>query len=129
MRITTRLAIVATVLLASAAIVTAGDGVIQFVWSSVEGGQGTAYNRSDRIQRIEYASAVPLPTPTQPLGTAGATFAARGPVDSAPIGAQSFSEAGMTGGTGALLAPRGSSFSTPRQRADREIRQMIRRID
>ena len=43
MRKTTRLAIAAVVLLGSAAIVTAGDGVVQFIWSSVDGEEGTAY--------------------------------------------------------------------------------------
>ena len=129
MRKTTRLAIFAMVLLGSAAIVTAGDGVVQFIWSSVEGGPGTAYNRSDRIPRVEFANATPLPTPTEPYATAGKSFGLRGPVSSAPTKLHSFSEGGMTGGAGALLAPRGAGFSTPRQQADREIRRMVRRID
>jgi hypothetical protein len=129
MRKTTRLAIAVMVLLGSAAIVTAGDGVVQFIWSSVEGDRGTAHNRSDRIPRIEFANATPLPTPTEPHATAGKAFAQRGPVSSAPTGLQSFKGSGMTGGSGALLAPRGAGFSTPRQQADRQIRQMIRRID
>jgi hypothetical protein len=69
--------------------------------------------------------APPLPGPIEPSAIAAASA---GSVDvKGPI---AMSTAGLRGGYGsALVSPRGGSMSTPRQRANREIRKMIRLID
>ena len=126
MRITAKLVVVALVLLGSAASVWAGGSIVQINRSPGMGEPGTLYDRSDWFPRVEFAPG-PLPTPVEPQ--AAATFAKSGPISAGPIRLQSVSE-GVNGGigAGAMLAPRGSGFSTPRQQADRQIRQVIRRI-
>lgn len=69
---------------------------------------------------------VPLPTPIDPSVLASHGFtASQGPVAQATSSGRAV---GM-GGAGLMLSSRGGGFSSPRQRADREIRQLIRRLD
>ena len=67
----------------------------------------------------------PMPTPGDPTPDAvpgGGSASIKGPI--------AMSEAGVRGGYGsALVSPRGGTMSTPRQRANREVRQMIRKMN
>lgn len=65
---------------------------------------------------------VPLPTPVDPVSLLG-TSSQPGPVGIGEI------STGAERAGGALISPRGGgSISTPRQRADREIRKLIRKL-
>ena len=64
----------------------------------------------------------PLPSPVEPQSAASRPISLKGPVTMAdPSTGSSFGSA--------LVAPRGGAMSSPRQRADREIRRLIRRLD
>ena len=64
----------------------------------------------------------PLPVPIEPESAGTFSASVKGPV------AFSATALGESYG-GALIRPRGGSFSSPRQQADREIRSLIRRLD
>ena len=127
MRRTTGLAVVSVVLLCGAGVILAGSPP-KPIWVNLDLELGEAYRHRDHIAQYE-VEVFPMPQPVDPTPTNGKAFAQQGPVSSAANGLQSFSKAGLSVGAGALLAPRGAGFSSPRQRADREIRRMIRRID
>jgi len=85
-------------------------------------GLGELYDRSLLLPEPD-GSPVPLPTPVDPA-LANAGLSKSGPTASTmPIPMQAGD------GTGGLLTPRGGAMSTPKQRADRQIRQLIRRLD
>ena len=91
--------------------------------------EGTLYLRSSLIPRVE-GPPVSLPTPVDPSSAESLTL--NGPVANSPVPMASAPK-GMSDsigfGSGALATPRGSAFSSPKARADREIRRLIRRLD
>ena len=93
------------------------------------GAEGTLYYRSTLFPKVE-GHPGSLPTPVGPESTNGA--AASGPVAS-DAGLMVVSPKGSSGsfglGGGSLVSPSGSAFSSPKVRAEREIRRLIRRLD
>jgi hypothetical protein len=68
------------------------------------------------------ASPVPLPVPVDPESTGILATSLKGPVAAPDGGLGAFYGS-------ALVRPRGGTFSSPRQQADREIRRLISRLD
>lgn len=81
---------------------------------------GDLYRRSDLLPT--QLQVVPLPQPV---------YAEPGPTALEPPRAETSLDHGELGGIGgsALVSPRGGAVFSPKQRADRQIRQLIRRLD
>jgi len=75
---------------------------------------------------------VPLPQAVSPGGgdsgsSSGTRVATPKPGPTAQ--SRSISDTGGSSGMQGMLTPRGSAMSSPKQRADREVRRLIRRLD
>jgi hypothetical protein len=77
----------------------------------------------------------PVALPQSSSGSGGTERAASGTQAETPKAGptaqslSSLSDVGSSTGLQSMLTPRGSAMSTPRQRADREVRRLIRRLD
>jgi hypothetical protein len=86
------------------------------------GSEGQLYSRSSLIPEPEIAP--PLPTPVDPV-PAPMDIAKTGPTANPVM----FSTMSSDTAGAVLVAPRGGAMSSPKARADRQIRLLIRRLD
>lgn len=87
--------------------------------------EGQVYDRSDIFPHPD-GPPVSLPTPVEPSSST------EGNTDQLlnMTGPMGFDDYGATGALGSgFVTPRGSTMSTPRMRADREIRRLINRLN
>jgi hypothetical protein len=112
------LVVVAVVLLLGATGAMAQSNRDEVARVSVpKAGPGEMYSRSSLIPHPETTS---MPTPVDPQ---------TGPVADVSRTDSTLTMDGMSAAGGAMLTPRGGAMFTPKQRADREIRLLIRRLD
>jgi hypothetical protein len=119
------LALAATVLLVGAAAAYAAD-TSSIATPVMPGAQeGQMYSRASLHPQPEVRPDTMLsPAETPPMNAVGSL--AKGPVSSILVTGQLDAKGGVGS---ALITPRGGAMSSPKMRADREIRQMIKRLD
>jgi hypothetical protein len=93
--------------------------------------EGQLYDRRDIPQIV---TLVPLPELGEPGGSPSAAvpFEQKGPGHATSVqpGPMSFSKVSdLSVGGSAIVFPRGGTISSPKERADRQIQQLIRRLN